>query len=128
MVSLPKKPIRNYMTSPIKMLSTRSTLMDAIHLFNKYRIHGAPVMEGSFLMGIITMTDILVAIEEKMSLEAPVSEVMTEDVVQADASVQLYEVIRKYKEKQIGRLVVVEDGKPIGILTQSDIFRVIPTH
>ncbi|PWR70537.1 CBS domain-containing protein [Methanospirillum lacunae] len=128
MVSLPKKPIRSYMTAPIKMLSTRSTLMDAIHLFNKYRIHGAPVMEGNFLMGIITMTDILLAIEEKISLEAPVSEVMTEEVIQADASVQIYEVIRKFKEKQIGRLVVVEDGQPIGILTQSDIFRVIPTH
>jgi transcriptional regulator len=128
MVSLPKKPIKNYMTAPIKMLSTRSTLMDAIHLFNKYRIHGAPVMEGSFLMGIITMTDILLAIEDKISLEAPVSEFMTEEVVQADASVQIYEVLRKFKEKQIGRLVVVENGQPIGILTQSDIFRVIPTH
>ncbi|HWQ67707.1 MAG TPA: CBS domain-containing protein [Methanospirillum sp.] len=128
MVSLPKKPIKNYMTSPIKMLSSRSTLMDAIHLFNKYRIHGAPVVDGGFLKGIITMTDIFVAIEEKVSLEAPVSDVMTEEVIQSDASVQLYEVIRKFKEKQIGRLVVVEDGKPIGILTQSDIFRVIPSH
>ncbi len=116
------------MTSPIKMLSTKSTLMDAIHLFNKYRIHGAPVMEGGFLRGIITMTDILIAIEEKKNLESAVSEVMTEEVVQSDSSVQLYEVIRKFKEKQIGRLVVVEDGKPVGILTQSDIFRVIPSH
>jgi predicted transcriptional regulator len=125
MVSLPKKPISNYMTTPIKMLSVRSTLMDAIHLFNKYRIHGAPVMDGSFLRGIITMTDILVAIEGKKSLDAPVSEVMTEEVIQTDPSVQLYEVIRKFKEKKIGRLVVVDDGKPMGILTQSDIFRVI---
>jgi transcriptional regulator len=128
MISLPKKPISNYMTTPIKMLSISSTLMDAIHLFNKFRIHGAPVMDGSFLRGIITMTDILVATEEKKSLETLVSEVMTEKVVQADPSVQIYEVIRKFKEKQIGRLVVVDDGRPIGILTQSDIFRVIPSH
>jgi predicted transcriptional regulator len=128
MVSLPKKPIKNYMTSPVKMLSVHSTLMDAIHLFNKYRIHGAPVMDGDFLRGIITMTDILVAIEDKKDLESSVSEAMTEEVIQADVSVQLYEVIRKFKEKQIGRLVVVEDGKPVGILTQSDIFRVIPSH
>jgi len=110
------------------MLSTTASLMDAIHLFNKYRIHGAPVMEGTFLRGIVTMTDILVAIEERKDPESLVSEVMTEEVIQADPSVQLYEVIRKFKEKQIGRLVIVEDGKPIGILTQSDIFRVIPTH
>ena len=128
MVSLPKKPIRHYMTTPIKMLSSRSTLNDAIHLFNKHRIHGAPVMDGGFLKGIVTMSDILSAIENDLKLETAVSEVMTEDVVQADSSVQLYEVVRKFKERQIGRLVIVEDGKPVGILTQSDIFRVIPSY
>jgi predicted transcriptional regulator len=53
---------------------------------------------------------------------------MTEDVVYADASVQLYEVIRKFKERSIGRLIVFEENRPVGILTQSDIFRTLPTN
>ena len=50
-----------------------------------------------------------------------------EDVVQADADVRLYEVIQRFKEREIGRLIVVDGGRPIGILTQSDIIRVFPS-
>ncbi|HOJ96682.1 MAG TPA: CBS domain-containing protein [Methanospirillum sp.] len=128
MVSLPKKPIRDYMSTPIKMLSTKNTLKEAIRLFNTHHIHGAPVMDGGFLRGIVTMSDILHAIEQDLPLDTQVCEVMTEDVVYADASVQLYEVIRKFKERSIGRLVVFEDNRPVGILTQSDIFRTLPTN
>jgi len=41
--------------------------------------------------------------------------------------VQLFEVIRRFKEREIGRLVVIEDDRPVGILTQSDIIRQFPT-
>lgn len=128
MVSLPKKPIRDYMSTPIMMLSTKSTMKEAIKIFNTHRIHGAPVMDGGFLRGIVTMSDIMQAIENGLSLDTLVNEIMTEDVVYCDASVQLYEVIRKFKEKSIGRLVVFEENKPVGILTQSDIFRTLPTN
>lgn len=127
MVSLPKKPIKHYMSSPIKMLSSKSSLLEAIQLFNRYHIHGAPVMDGGFLKGIVTMSDILHAIENGEPYDTTVNGIMTEDVVQADSSVQLYEVVKKFKERSIGRLVVIEEGKPVGILTQSDIFRVIPS-
>ena len=128
MVSLPKKPIRDYMSTPIMMLSTKSTMKEAIKIFNTHHIHGAPVMDGGFLRGIVTMSDIMQAIENGLSLDTLVNEIMTEDVVYCDASVQLYEVIRKFKEKSIGRLVVFEENKPVGILTQSDIFRTLPTN
>jgi len=35
--------------------------------------------------------------------------------------------VGRFKEREIGRLVVVEDGKPIGIVTQTDIIRVFPS-
>jgi predicted transcriptional regulator len=126
MVSLPKKPIRNYMSSPVKTLRGLDTLHDALILFNHSHIHGAPVVEDEKLRGIVTMSDIAHAIENKLPLSTPVSEVMTTDVVEAPSDIKLFEVIRRFKEKEIGRLVVVEDGKPIGILTQSDIIRVFP--
>lgn len=114
------------MSSPIKTLRGLDTLRDALVLFNYNHIHGAPVIEDGKLQGIITMSDIAHAIEMKLPLSTPVSEVMTTDVVEAPADVKLFEVIRRFKEKEIGRLIVVENGKPIGILTQSDIIRVFP--
>jgi predicted transcriptional regulator len=46
--------------------------------------------------------------------------------VYADAGTKLYEVARRFKEQEIGRLIVVDKGKPVGILTQSDVLGVFP--
>ena len=73
------------------------------------------------------MSDVAKALEKKLPLSTKVTAVMTTDVVEAPSSVQLFEVIRRFKEREIGRLVVVEDGKPVGMLTQSDIIRVFPS-
>jgi len=44
-----------------------------------------------------------------------------------ESDVQLFEVIRRFKEREIGRLVVMEGDRPVGMLTQSDIIRVFPS-
>ena len=51
MISLPKQPIRNYMSSPLKTLRSLDTLHDALVLFNHEHIHGAPVIEDGELAG-----------------------------------------------------------------------------
>jgi predicted transcriptional regulator len=73
------------------------------------------------------LSDIATAIERDIPLTTKVSEIMTPDVVEAPSDTKLFEVIRRFKELEIGRLIVVEDGKPVGILTQSDIIRVFPS-
>ena len=85
------------------------------------------MIEDNALAGIVTMSDIAKAIGDHKTLDEPVREVMTTDVVIAPSTVQLFEVIRRFKERDIGRLVVMEGDRPVGILTQSDIIRQFPT-
>jgi predicted transcriptional regulator len=127
MISLPKQAIKAYMSSPLKTLTSSNTLRDALVLFNKNRIHGAPVIDKGKLAGIVTMSDIAKAVEKDLPLMTKVSEVMTTDVIEAPSDTKLFEVIRRFKEREVGRLIVVEQGKPVGILTQSDIIRVFPS-
>ena len=127
MISLPKKAIRHYMGTPLITLSPRSSFREAIHLFTGKHIHGAPVMEREKLAGIVTLTDIAKGLDENLPLDTPVSAVMTSDVVLADANTRLYEVVRRFAEQEIGRLIVVDRGKPVGILTQSDVLGVFPS-
>jgi hypothetical protein len=127
MISLPKKPIRHYMSSPLKSLSSSQKLKDAIALFNRHHIHGAPVIDQEVLVGILTMSDILKAMDTETTVDTPISSVMTRDVVEVPSDTKLFEVIRRFKEREIGRLIVVENGRPVGILTQSDIIRVFPS-
>jgi predicted transcriptional regulator len=127
MISLPKQPIKAYMSSPLKTLHSSNTLREALVLFNKDRIHGAPIIDNGKLTGIITMSDIAKAVEHELPLNTKVSVIMTTDVVEAPSDTRLFEVIRRFKELEIGRLIVVEDGKPVGMLTHSDIIRVFPS-
>jgi hypothetical protein len=127
MISLPKKAIRHYMSTPLITLAPGSTFREAIHLFTGKHIHGAPVMEAGKLVGIVTLTDIAKGLDGELSLDTPVSSVMTSNVVLADAGTKLYEVVRRFAEQEIGRLIVVEDGEPVGILTQSDVLGVFPS-
>ncbi|MDV2480499.1 CBS domain-containing protein [Methanoculleus sp. Wushi-C6] len=127
MISLPKKPIKHYMTSPLLTLPLDATLRDAVRLFTVHRIHGAPVIEDGSLAGIVTLSDIARGLDEGLTLDAPAARVMTTDVVEAPSSIRLYELVGRFKEREIGRVIVVEDGKPVGIVTQTDIIRVFPS-
>jgi predicted transcriptional regulator len=127
MISLPKQSIKNYMSTPLKTLKSSNTLFDALVVFNKNRIHGAPIIDDENLAGIITISDIAKAVEKNLPLTTKVSAVMTTDVIEAPSDTKLFEVISRFKEREIGRLIVIENGKPVGMLTQSDIIRVFPS-
>jgi hypothetical protein len=73
------------------------------------------------------LSDIARGLDTGSTLDAPIAQVMTTDVVIAPPSIRLYELVGRFKEREIGRLVVVENGKPVGIVTQSDIISVFPS-
>lgn len=127
MISLPKQPIKAYMSTPLLSLASTSTIRDAISLFTREHIHGAPVIDSGDLSGIVTMSDITKALDRGLPLTTPVTEIMTREVIEAPSDIKLFEVVRRFKEREIGRLIVTEDNKPVGILTQSDIIRVFPS-
>ena len=127
MISLPKQPIKAYMSTPLLSLTSSSSIRDAIAIFTHRHIHGAPVIDGETLAGIVTMSDITKAIDKNLPLDTPIARVMTKEVVEATSETKLFEVIRRFKEREIGRLIVTENNKPVGILTQSDIIRVFPS-
>ena len=52
---------------------------------------------------------------------------MTHDVVEAPSDIKLFDVIRRFKEREIGRLVVTENLSRLGILTQSEITGFFPS-
>ena len=126
MTSLPKKPVKDYMSMPLISLEPDMTIAYAMKTLLQKRIHGAPVIENGELAGIVTLTDIVTSIDRGMTVENLVREMMVRDVITIPADRRLYEVVRQFKERGIGRVIVLEEGKPVGILTHSDILRVFP--
>ncbi|HXZ98343.1 MAG TPA: CBS domain-containing protein [Candidatus Acidoferrum sp.] len=60
-----------------------------------------------------------------MSSKNLVSQVMTKNVLSTDTSTNLVEAARLMTERGIGCVVITENGKPVGVLTEKDIMKKI---
>ncbi len=58
-----------------------------------------------------------------MQADIPVKEVMTRDVCTARKDESLLNASRKMLEYGVGSIIIVEDGKPVGIVTERDILK-----
>jgi acetoin utilization protein AcuB len=98
-------------------------------------IRRLPVVEKDELVGIITLSDVLGAIpslledldtETKLSLtDRRVRMVMAWDPVTVDPEDTVQEAAERMLEYQVSGLPVVSGGRPVGIITESDIFRLV---
>jgi len=56
-----------------------------------------------------------------MSQDIPVKKIMVKNIVSVDSSQTIEDVAKKLYEKRVGSAIVMEDKKPIGIITNRDI-------
>ena len=78
------------------------------------------------LGGIITKFDLCICYMKRFTGVFKVGEYMTLNPVTVMPTLNILEVIDVMMSKGIGRVIVVEDGKPIGIITLSDLVSVMP--
>ena len=105
-------------------------------LVERKRIRHFPVLEDGRLVGILSQTDLLHAAfssamgygeraSEEYLRTIPVKEVMIEEVVTASGDEDVSAAARRMLEHKIGCLPVVEDGRLIGILSETDLLRLV---
>jgi len=59
--------------------------------------------------------------EKKLAGEDFVSQIMSKNVITVDASEKVLKALQVMAEKGIGSVVIVKNGKPVGILTERDV-------
>jgi predicted transcriptional regulator len=120
MVSLPKKPVKNYIHENPIMIPATATIQEASRILVTNNIHGAPVKDKDGIVGIVTLTDIGKTLAEgKTSLK--VKEIMTKDIISIDGDMPLYEVVRVFNKEKVGRLMVKVNGELVGLISKTDI-------
>lgn len=123
------------MSHPIISIGPDMPVHDALDLFKRERIRRAPVIKEGKLVGIVSDKDLLnaspspatsLSIWEMNYLlsKVTVSEVMTKNVMTVAEDTPIEEAARIMADNKIGGLPVLRDGHVVGIITETDLFKI----
>ncbi len=122
-------PIRiaDVMSTPVVTAAPDETVADAAGTFLEEGISSVVVVEDDEAVGIVTGTDLVRALDEAESpREKPVSAVMSTPVVTTDPAAELADALETMHDHGVARLVVVEDGRLVGLVSTDDVIRYAP--
>ena len=115
--------IREVMTAGVRTATPEMPLSDVLELLRINRISGLPVVDHDKLVGIVSLEDIVRALQ-KNELSAPTNQYMTREVVSVVSYESIVAAIRTFTEKQLGRLPVIDENQRlVGMITKGDITR-----
>ena len=131
-----KLRVHDCMTKNPVSIDEGTTLTEAYWLMMEKKVRRLPVMKGDRLVGIVTLEDLRRAIPSDvvgisplkytdMLTKLPVRQLMTRDPETISPSASLSEAASVMLTHRISALPVLEGDKLVGIITESDIFRVI---
>jgi CBS domain-containing protein len=115
--------IRDLMyANPITMSST-STVAEAAQRMREDNIGDVIVVENDQLCGIVTDRDIVVrAIAEgRDPATAKLADICSRDMTTLSPTDTVEDAVRLMRDKAVRRLPVVEEGKPVGIVSLGDL-------
>jgi len=127
--------VSNLMTPDPVTVTDKTPIDDALSLMREKKVRRLPVLNAKGeLVGIVAEKDILYAspspatslsIHEIHYLLAKltVGEIMTKKVITVTEDTPLEEAARVMADTRIGALPVMHDGKLVGIITETDIFK-----
>ena len=123
------------MSHPVIWITPDLPIHEALNLFKRDHIRRAPVIKNNKLVGIISDSDLLNASPSPVSSlsiwemnylmsKITVAEVMTKKVLTVSEDTPIEEAARVMCDNKIGGLPVMKDGHVVGIITETDLFKI----
>ena len=115
--------VSEVMTSDPRTVELGDSLVDAARLMREEDVGNVIVAEEGQICGILTDRDIVVrAIADgRDPRDTKVGDACTSEPVSVSPEQDVDEAIRVMRERDVRRVPVVEDGRPVGILTLGDL-------
>jgi acetoin utilization protein AcuB len=128
--------VRNWMTPNPITITPQTTLPEAHRLMDKYFVRRLPVINKGKLVGIVTRGDIreaqastatTLSVYELNYLldQIPAKEFMAYKPITISPDATIAEVARLMLQYKVGGLPVVENGELVGIITETDLCRLL---
>ncbi len=124
------------MSRPVISVSPDAPINEVLVMFRNEHIRRAPVMKEGRLVGIVSERDLLNASPSSATTlsvwelnylisKVKVKDVMTKKVITVDADTPIEEAARIMADKKIGGLPVTSAGKVVGMITETDLFKIL---
>ncbi|MGC8648883.1 MAG: CBS domain-containing protein [Candidatus Micrarchaeia archaeon] len=119
-----KKEYLDKFTVKVPKITDSTSIDDVAYYFYKARVKALPYIKDEKIKGILrreTLLKILLSLNKFKDLK--VSDAMTSPVIGIDANASIIQARKIMKTNRINRLVVIENNKVIGVLTNYDIIK-----
>jgi CBS domain-containing protein len=119
-----EKTVADIMVPAPIVVEVPGTRNDAINMMVRNKLTGLPVVRASDgqLMGIVSRRDIFRKFDEDQ-----LSMIMKKEIITISPDATIQEAAEIFFSKRIHRLPVVENGKLVGIITPTDLLKIVST-
>jgi acetoin utilization protein AcuB len=129
--------VKNWMSRNVITVAPDDSMLDAVNLLRQQHIRMLPVMKAGKLVGVVTDRDLkrssasdatTLEIHELMYLvsKVKISDIMTRKVVTVPENYTVEETAETLLQNKISGAPVVDDrGAVTGVITQTDLFKVL---
>ncbi len=116
--------IGDVMSAEVMTVSPGLSIPELLNLMLITKHLGFPVKETGSIVGMVTLSDIQKV--DHIDREAmQVKDIMTRDIVTLSKDTEIMKAYRLMVERQIGRIPIMEEDSLIGIVTKTDILKII---
>lgn len=113
---------KEIMSPTVYTIKADKPVRKAAELMLSRDISGLPVLdENDQLVGIITKSDLVRYFAREGSEKPLVRDYMTKNVLKVSPYHSIFQVIKIMETAGVARVIVEEDGRPVGIITESDV-------
>jgi len=129
--------VSDWMTKDVITIAPETTLKEAHDIMNSKNIRRLPVVTHGKVVGIVTLGDVRGAEPSQASslsvwevndllANLKVSEIMTQNPATIHENVSIGDAAKVMLERKFSSMPVVDDAEQlVGIITESDIFRLV---
>jgi Zn-dependent protease/CBS domain-containing protein len=120
-------PARAAMLTDFETLGCSDTLADAVRTTLRGSQHDFPVLDRDRVVGILTRTDLLVALTD-FGPDHPVASVMRREFLRANRAEMLEPALRRLRGYECHTMPVIHDGRLVGLITMDNLGEYLLTH
>ena len=115
--------VRDIMQTNVITIQEDKSALDAAKLISEKDISFLVIVKDDKPIGVITERDFVrkIAAQDKQASLIPLSEIMSYKFRWVEPSTEIEDAVQKMLNHNIRRLIVLEDKKLVGVITQTDL-------